>query len=142
MPGEHFFLYLKKRAFCRLIYSTEPGVVMLMLAFSLTLLAADPHEIAQKTSPAKQIEQANPVLSESLNSGRYIRLSDNSLWEINPGDTAITQSWITPVEIIASPSGNATYPYKLTNSLTGSSVLARRVSSTGSATPAAPKPKP
>lgn len=71
-------------------------------------------------------KKAGPILQENLQSGRFIGLSDGSLWEINPDDTLITQSWITAVEIKAEPSGDAAYPYTLTNSLTGSSVKAKR----------------
>ena len=89
----------------------------------------------------KADEAGRPILQETLNNGRFIRLSDNSLWEIQLKDTAITQSWITPVEIFVTQSGNADYPFKLTNSLTGSSVLARRASSAPSV-PAAPTRPP
>ncbi len=72
--------------------------------------------------------EKNAVISENLYNGRYIRLSDQSTWEINPDDTPLTQGWITPVEIVVSQSGDPQYPYKLTNSLTGSSVKAQKVS--------------
>ena len=77
------------------------------------------------SSIAQKERGSHPTIQESLNNGRFIRLSDNTLWEINPGDTPITQSWITPAEIISAPSNNSDYPFRLTNSLTGSSVLAR-----------------
>lgn len=67
-----------------------------------------------------------PTLQEVLKRGRYVRLSDNSLWEIDLNDTPITQSWITPSEIKVAQSADAEYPYSLTNSLTGSSVRARK----------------
>ncbi len=66
-----------------------------------------------------------PILSETLQNGKFIRLSDNSLWSIAPQDTVLTQSWITPVEIIVTKTNDPEYPYKLTNSLTGSSVRAK-----------------
>ncbi len=84
---------------------------------------------------AKAETKSNPILQENLNNGHLIRLSDNSLWEINPKDTPITQSWITPVEIIATPSQDPNYPYQLTNSLTKSTVLARRVENSSLPTP-------
>ena len=74
-----------------------------------------------------QNKTARPVLQEVLKGGKYVRLSDHSLWEIDPQDTPITQSWITVTEIKAKESGNQEYPYTLTNNLTGSVVKARRV---------------
>jgi len=76
----------------------------------------------QKTPPAQK-----PTVSEVLQSGKFVRLSDNSLWEIKPEDRAITQSWITVVEILVDKSGDPQYPSKLTNTLTGSSVRAKQV---------------
>ncbi|MBX7066968.1 MAG: hypothetical protein K1X28_07040 [Parachlamydiales bacterium] len=67
-----------------------------------------------------------PILQEVLKGGRFVRLSDSSLWEIEPGDTPITQSWITPTEIKIGQSTDTQYPYTLTNHLTGSTVKARK----------------
>jgi len=78
--------------------------------------------LAQTTPP----KATKPYLSESFYNGRYVRLSDDSLWNIRPQDTPITQSWISSVEILVEPSQNTDYPYKLTNTLTGSSVLAKK----------------
>ncbi len=66
------------------------------------------------------------ALQENLNNGTYIRLANGTLWNIRPADVNIAQGWITAVDILISQSGDPTYPYKLTNSLTGSSILARR----------------
>ena len=68
-----------------------------------------------------------PIIEDNLNNGKHLRLSDRSLWEINLEDTLLTQSWITPVEILIMHGNDSDYPYRLTNSLTGSSVGARRI---------------
>jgi hypothetical protein len=86
--------------------------------------------MAQVAIAQTKVKQKNPILQDVLNNGRYIRLSDHSTWEIDPQDTPISQGWITPVEIIvAAASDRSTYPYTLTNSLTGSSIHARKASS-------------
>jgi hypothetical protein len=74
---------------------------------------------------AAQSKQKPPILLENLKNGTQIRLSDNSLWEINPEDTPITQSWITPVEITVVPKENGNYT--LTNTVTQSVVRARNL---------------
>jgi hypothetical protein len=78
------------------------------------------------TAPVAAAKQKAPIIEENLNSGRYIRLSDKTLWEIHPSDTLLTQGWITPVEIkIERTNEDSNYPFTLTNTLTGSSVRAR-----------------
>lgn len=86
-----------------------------------------------------QNKKSGPILQEIIKGGRYIRLSDNSLWEIAVSDTPITQGWITPTEIKVAPSNDPEYPYTLTNSLTGSTVKARKAQST---TPEQPPASP
>jgi hypothetical protein len=71
-------------------------------------------------------KEPGPILQENLQNGRFIGLSDHSIWEILPADTPITQSWITAVEIKIEPSSDSDYPYKLTNTLTGSSIKAKK----------------
>ena len=76
-----------------------------------------------------------PLMQENLKNGHYVRLSDDSLWEIDPADTSITQGWITPVEIVVTPSKDAAYPFTLKNSLTGSTVRARKAQKVATPTP-------
>ena len=80
-----------------------------------------------KTGTSKKEAPPKSLLEENLYSGSYIRLKDGSTWEIHPDDTPITQSWITPVDISFTPSTGPAYPYALTNTLTQSSVRAKRV---------------
>ena len=68
-----------------------------------------------------------PHIEENFNGGLRIRLSDDTSWKIHPADAPISQGWITPVEIGISESGETDYPYRLTNSLTGSSIRAIQV---------------
>ncbi len=70
-----------------------------------------------------------PLISEVINGGAYLKLSDNSLWEVLPSDWPISQSWITPVEIIPEKVPDSEDLYTLTNSLTGSKVRAKKISS-------------
>lgn len=91
--------------------------------------------LAQRSAPI-----VKPSISENFQNGAFIKLSDGSLWNIRPQDTPITQGWITSVEIMIAPSKDPEYPYKLTNTLTGSSVLAKKASALPSVKPVQPKP--
>jgi len=75
---------------------------------------------------AKSLKGVNPTLSENLMNSQYLRLSDGTLWNVRTEDVPIAQSWITPVEIEVGKSNNPFYPYKLTNKVSGTSILVRK----------------
>lgn|SRR3990167_3773811 len=102
---------------------------MLIVSLIAAFLTVAGSVADQKRIGAQKPKTAAPMIQENLRNGSYIRLTDGSLWNIHPEDTPITQGWITPVEIQVSPSNDREYPYTLTNSLTGSSVKARRADS-------------
>jgi len=68
-----------------------------------------------------------PSLSENLDGGQKLRLSDGSLYAIAPKDTIRTALWITPFPIDITESGDPEYPCKLTNTNTNSSVFAKQL---------------
>lgn len=72
-------------------------------------------------------KEKHAILQETLRNGRFIRLSDQTLWEISPEESPIAQWWITPVEIIVSQSSENEYSYLLTNSLTETSLKAKKI---------------
>lgn len=88
---------------------------------------SEPAVSAPSATSAPTVSGVTPTLSENLLNGRYIRLSDTTLWNIRPADVPIVQAWITPVEIIVTQSSDPFFPSKLINKLTGSFVLARKV---------------
>lgn len=81
----------------------------------------------KRSEPIQKEMDHQSYLSENLKSGNYIRLANGSLWKIHPKDVPITQGWISAVNILITQSTDSEYPYKLTNSLTGSSVRAQQV---------------
>jgi hypothetical protein len=102
---------------------------------------------SQNTSPEQNSaiplrKNANPSLSENHFNGDYLRLSDGTLWNVRPEDTPISQAWITPVDIIVSNSKDPFYPYKLTNTVSKSSVLARKAETLPQMTPPPSSPQP
>lgn len=70
-----------------------------------------------------------PQLSISINiqSGRQLQLSDGSLWDIAPDDINQAALWISPIPIEITPSNDPNYPQQLTNTVSKTSVKARRV---------------
>lgn len=87
----------------------------------------DTHYIKRDTPLPHERKDKHAVLQDNLQNSKFIGLTDQTLWETFPEDLPIAQGWITPVEIIVSPSSISEYPYCLTNSLTGSSVRAKKV---------------
>ncbi len=80
-----------------------------------------------EAKPARPTLGERPTLSENLMGSQYLRLSDQTLWNVRPEDVPIAQGWITPAEILISRSPSPFFPYKLTNQITGSSIYARKV---------------
>jgi len=81
---------------------------------------------APEKAAQKPVDGSHPTLSENLLNSRYLRLSDGTLWNVRPEDVPIAQGWIMPVEIIVGKSSNPFYPFRLTNKVSGSSVLVRK----------------
>lgn len=79
-----------------------------------------------KTEEQKQEEKV-VFLSVNGQNGQQLRLSDGSLYEVAPRDRNEASSWITPFPIKISKSEDADYPYKLTNTLTSSSIKAKQL---------------
>lgn len=68
-----------------------------------------------------------PTLEQNLRNGSELKLSDGSSFIIAPSDQAKASSWITPIAIKISLSGDPLFPVLLTNMLTGASVKAKQV---------------
>lgn len=74
-------------------------------------------------------EQKSPSslqLSINIDQGRELRLSDDSVWEVDPRDVSIASIWISPFELTITPSQDPNYPCLLTNRTTNASVRARQ----------------
>lgn len=81
--------------------------------------------ISQKFTP--KINEKQPLfLDENINSGAQLKLSDGSLYDIAPADQPKATFWLTPFQVKLEPSGDATYPLKITNLVTGVSVKAKK----------------
>lgn len=72
-------------------------------------------------------KKQSPHIEENLRGGRFLRLSDGTLWKIHPSDIPLVQGWITPASLLIGETRLTEYPTKLTNTLTGSSVRAKRM---------------
>lgn len=82
-----------------------------------------PEAAAQPDLPKKEL-----YLSENINNGKQLRLSDGSVYEIAPDDLVRTSFWITPFQIKIVPSQDPNYPYQIINTNTGTAVKAKQVS--------------
>jgi hypothetical protein len=82
-----------------------------------------PEAAAQPEPQKKEL-----YLSENINNGKQLRLSDGSVYEIAPDDLVRTSFWITPFMIKIVPSQDPNYPYQIINTNTGTAVKAKQVS--------------
>ncbi len=79
-------------------------------------------KLALKTPPPKKWV----YLSENLNNGAQLRMSDGSLYAIAPQDQQRTSVWLTPFAAKFDESGDPNFPVKITNTITNVSVSAKQ----------------
>jgi len=75
------------------------------------------------TTSYKQLPSISGVTSD----GNFVKLDDDTNWQIFPEDTPISSGWLTPSPIKVEYSGEGDYPYTLTNTITESTVRARKI---------------
>jgi len=68
-----------------------------------------------------------PSISEVHGNGNFIKLEDGTSWQIFPEDKPISSGWLTPAPIKIEYLGEGDYPYVLTNTVTESTVRARKI---------------
>ncbi|MBP9842204.1 MAG: hypothetical protein KBC64_07265 [Simkaniaceae bacterium] len=74
-------------------------------------------------------ESVERYLSENIQGGRVLRLSDNTMWEVSPDDITISRIWLFPfpVKIEVDEVTNPAYPYKFTNLRTGTTIHVKKL---------------
>src|SRR3989338_2857606 len=79
-------------------------------------------------SEKEQINDTTSLyVSEIINQGQQLRLSNNSLYEIVPDDWELAQAWIAPTVVRVTFSNDPYYPWTITNPLSGYSVRGRLI---------------
>lgn len=66
-------------------------------------------------------------LSENVQSGAQLRLSDGSVYEVMPEDRQKASFWLTPFQVKVEQTADPNYPYKITNSVTLVGVRAKQI---------------
>ncbi len=72
-------------------------------------------------------DSASLSISENIDGGSKILLSDGSLYEIAKKDTAISAEWLLPHVIQVTHSSDKDYPFLLNNTQSGSTVKAKKI---------------
>ncbi len=69
------------------------------------------------------------TISQVVNQGQFLILSDNSVWKIKPSFWIISGSWIMPIVItVETSSSDSEYPYHLKNNFTNETIQAKKSS--------------
>lgn len=82
------------------------------------------HHLALRESDLFALEN-NLRLVENIHGGRAVRLSDSTLWEVDPKDRLIASEWLFPSEMTLVENKGAKYPYTLTNLATKTRIRVR-----------------
>ncbi len=69
------------------------------------------------------------TLSINIDDGKQLELSDNSIWQVAPGDISTAAVWLTPFPVKIAQSNDPQYPHLIINTYSGVSVRARKLAS-------------
>lgn len=81
----------------------------------------------QKKSEHHPLFDNELYVSEVINEGQQLRLSDNTLYEIAPEDWVHSQAWIALTHVQVQQSKNPYYPFTIINPRSGYQVRARLI---------------
>jgi len=98
-----------------------------MLLCTLFTLLFTPIAIKQE---AKTHTHVLPRIEIVLSAGKFVELTDGTLWEIAPKDRETAGTWLVPHIVIITHTGLGAYPYIITIKDTGQSVEAAKVDKT------------
>src|SRR5579863_3558467 len=74
------------------------------------------------------VAAASPIyLQQNIQSGAQLMFSDGSVYEVAPTDRSKTVFWLTPIAVSIEPSGDPSYPSKITNTLTNVSINGKMI---------------
>lgn len=83
-------------------------------------------------SPEGETRPSNLTFDLIIDGGRYVQLSDGTLWEIAPEDRKKTSLWLVSFPIEINDSGSLDYPKLLIDQNTKDAVRAKQVQKTTS----------
>ncbi|MCH9613236.1 MAG: hypothetical protein SP1CHLAM54_02340 [Chlamydiia bacterium] len=88
--------------------------------------ATSPTQTQRETQSTVKVQKL--TMQENLQGGKLLKLSDGSIWQVNPSDLNISRIWLFPfeVEITRDPTSDS-YPYMMKNLSTGTSVNVRKL---------------
>lgn len=65
-------------------------------------------------------------VSENLDGGAKLQLSNGDIYEIHPDDRDVSSTWLLPSNVTVTPSKNLDYPIIITNTISGTSIKAKK----------------
>jgi hypothetical protein len=77
-----------------------------------------------RINPVEKAE--NLFVSINIDNGRKIQLNDNSIWDVDPRDTATSEAWLASIPIKIVPSEDPDFPFLLVNRNTGVSIRVKK----------------
>ncbi len=99
--------------------------MFILIVASLPILASSGLKIEEVIAYENVQQREEITVEENLHGGKILVLSNRTSWEIAPQDLSTSQTWILPVPLKVEKSNNPTYPYRIINTNSNTSVLAR-----------------
>ena len=67
------------------------------------------------------------TMSENIEGGKFLKLSDGSKWEVDPRDLNTSELWLFSFPVKITKKGSGPFPYEIKNLNTGSTIRAQKV---------------
>jgi hypothetical protein len=86
--------------------------------------------IAKSPEEEKKIDTNPLYLSQNIDNGKTLMLTDDSVWEVKPEDRSVSESWLTPFPLQVldnTDPDKAQYPKKFVNLNTNAMIKVKMV---------------
>ena len=94
--------------------------------FVLKQVAVSPTTPPMPAGPIPPASLKDLYVSENLDGGGKLQLSNGDTYEIHPDDRDVSAAWLLPSNVTLTPSKNPDYPFIITNTVSQTSVKARK----------------
>lgn len=101
-------------------------LIAVFLPLCLSAYYNPPSDVPLPQNPM-DFQSGKLTLSQNINQGSVLVLSDGTYWEVKPEDRTISSLWLFPIAVELGQSGDSLYPVSIKNRHTGSVISVKKI---------------